>query len=416
MNIECIKVPYGKEVLNININSENLAGIVVGNNVPVYNENEILGRSLTSPINSKSLEDFWDGAEDPLFIINDATRPTPTLIVLENGFKTIKPKNPRFIVATGSHRAPTQQEYYQIMGHFYDEFKPYIFAHDARADQDMVYIGRSSLGTELKINKLVAEARKIIVIGSVEPHYFAGYTGGRKAFFPGVASYKSIEQNHLHALEPNAKTLALEENPVHEDMIDSMGFLRQKEIFAIMIVLDKDHRIYAAASGNIDDSFKSAVEKAKEVFIVKIPEKADIVVTVAKHPMDIDFYQSQKAIENAKLVLKNKGIIILVSQCASGTGDTQFIKLLSSCSTPPEVFNRIKEGYVLGYHKAAKLAEINLWAEMYAVTELPEEILRSMHIKPFNSLQTALDESIQKKGKNSKVLFMIDGSLTVPTV
>jgi lactate racemase len=181
-------------------------------------------------------------------------------------------------------------------------------------------------------------------------------------------------------------------------------------------VLDKDHHIYAATSGHINDSFHAAVKKAKEVFVVRIKSKADIVVTVARYPMDIDLYQSQKALDHAKLALKEGGILILVSKCRAGTGDDKFIQLLSSCHSPDEVFNRIKEGYVLGYHKAGKLAEINLWAEIHGVTDLPDEILKSINIKPFHSVQIALDEALKKKGKDARVLFMLDGSLTVPVL
>jgi nickel-dependent lactate racemase len=183
-------------------------------------------------------------------------------------------------------------------------------------------------------------------------------------------------------MEPEAKILALTGNPVHEDMLDAMESLKDKEIFSIMTVLDKDHRVYATTSGDINESFKAATKKADEVFIVKIPEKADIVVTIAKFPMDIDFYQSVKAVDNAKLALKDKGIIILVSSCRSGTGDTGFIKLMSSCSAPSEVFDRIKEGYVVGYHKAAKLAEIYLWAEICRSDRPSDDLLVCMLLNP----------------------------------
>jgi lactate racemase len=199
-------------------------------------------------------------------------------------------------------------------------------------------------------------------------------------------------------------------------MTDCLELIKDKEIFAIMSVLDKDHHIYAVTSGDINESFIAATEKANEVFVVKIKEKTDIVVSVAKFPMDIDFYQSVKAVENAKFALKDKGILILVSSCWAGTGDTEFVKLMSSCSTPDEVFNRIKAGYVLGYHKAAKLAEINLWAEIYGVTGLPDELLKSVLIKPFHSLQEAVDEAIRKKGPHARVLFLMDGSITVPVL
>jgi nickel-dependent lactate racemase len=215
-------------------------------------------------------------------------------------------------------------------------------------------------------------------------------------------------------MEPTSKSLALEGNPVHEDMLDALKSFKCENIFSIMTVLDKHHRLYATTAGHINDSFFAAVERAKEVFAVKINERVDIVVTVARFPMDIDLYQSQKALEHGKLALKEGGILILVSSCRDGIGDDTFIKVLSSCSTPNEVFNRIKEGYVLGYHKAAKLAEINLWAEMYGVTNLPDRILKSIFIKPFHSLQDAVDEALKKKGRDAKVLFLLDGSLTVP--
>ncbi|MDD5288154.1 MAG: nickel-dependent lactate racemase [Dehalococcoidales bacterium] len=411
-----LEIPYLRDKISVNIADNRVAGIISGNDVPIGNENETIKRGIENPINSKSLRDFLKDAEGVLFIVNDATRPTPTVRILENIFQIIKPSNPKFLVATGTHPAPTQEEYSQIFGRLYSKYKTRIYAHDSRADKDMVCIGTSRNGTSLYVNKLVVEASRIIVISSVEPHYFAGYTGGRKSLFPGVASFKSIEQNHRHAMDPGAKALALEGNPVHEDMVDALKLLDDKEMFAIMTVLDKEHRVYATTAGDINDSFLAAVEQAKKVFVVKIKEKADIVVTVARFPMDINLYQSQKALDNGKLALKDGGILILVSSCRAGIGDDSFIKLLSSCNSPTDVFDRIKEGYRLGAHKAAKLAEINLWAEMYGVTSLPDDVLKNIFIKPFPSLQDALDSALKKKGKQAKILFMLDGSLTVPTL
>jgi nickel-dependent lactate racemase len=409
-----IEVPYLKDKISIIVDDNHVAGVFTGNDVPIGDESAVIERGIKNPLNSPSLADFLKGVKDTLFIVNDATRPTPTARVLESVFKIIKPSNPKFLVATGTHPAPTREEYTQIFGRYYETFKARIFAHDCQADRDMVYLGKSRNGTTLSINKMVLEASRIIVISSVEPHYFAGYTGGRKSLFPGVAAFKSIEQNHKFAMEPGAKALALEGNPVHEDMVDAMEFLKNKEMFAIMTVLEKDHRIFAATSGNINDSFFAAVEEAEKVFVVKIKEKADIVVTVARYPMDINLYQSQKALDNGKLALKDNGILILVSSCRMGVGDDSFIRLLSSCNSPADVFARIKESYNFGAHKAAKLTEINLWAEMYGVTGLPDDVLKSVFIKPFPSLQDAIDAALKKKGKQAKVLFLLDGSLTVP--
>ncbi len=410
-----VTVPYGKGKIEVEIDQARVAGIIEANNVTLADEAETVRKAIENPVNSKNLSDFLADARDVLFIVNDATRPTPTARVLEIIYDLIKPLDVKFIVATGAHRAPTEEECCQIFGRCYDEFKSRIFVHDAREDKDMVYIGTSRNGTEMYINRLGVEAHKIVVIGSVEPHYHAGYTGGRKAFLPGIASFKTIEQNHALALEPKAKSLLLEGNPVHEDMIDALGTIKSREIFAIMTVLDKNHRVYAATAGNIEDSLTAATVKAKEVFAVKLKEKADIVVAVAKFPMDIDLYQSQKALENGKHALKDGGIIILVSKCRSGVGDDTFSRLLSSCATPTECLKRISEGYVLGYHKAAKMAEIALWAKMYGVTDIPDELISSIFMTPFHSLQEALDKALETVNKSdARVLFFLDGGMTMP--
>ncbi len=410
-----VTVPYGKGKTEVEIDRAHVAGIIEANKVPIADEAETVRKAIENPINSKSLSDFLADAKDVLFIVNDATRPTPTARVLEIIHDMIKPLDVKFIVATGAHRGPTEEEFYQIFGQCYDEFKSSIFVHDARADKDMVYIGTSRNGTEMYINKLGVEAHKIVVIGSVEPHYHAGYTGGRKAFLPGIASFKTIEQNHTFALEPKAQSLSLEGNPVHEDMMDALGTIKSREIFSIMTVLDKNHRVYAATAGNIEDSLTAATVRAKEVFAVKLKEKADIVVAVARFPMDIDLYQSQKAMENGKHALKDGGILILVSKCRSGVGDDTFSRLLSASATPAECLKTISEGYVLGYHKAAKMAEIALWATMYAVTEIPDELISSIFMTPFHSLQEALDKALETVNKSdAKVLFFVDGGMTVP--
>jgi nickel-dependent lactate racemase len=198
-------------------------------------------------------------------------------------------------------------------------------------------------------------------------------------------------------------------------MIDALGTV-QKEIFTINTVLDKNHRIYAATAGDIYQSMDAAVAKANEVFVARIPQKADIVVTVAKFPSDIDLYQAQKALDNAKYALTDGGILLLVAKCRSGVGDESFVNLLSSASSPSDALERIEKKFVLGYHKAAKMAEIGLWAQMWAVTDLDPELLKKIFIRPFPAFQEALDAARREKGPEAKVLVLLDGSLTIPYV
>ncbi|MDA3788934.1 MAG: nickel-dependent lactate racemase, partial [Desulfobacula sp.] len=350
-----------------------------------------------------------------LVIVNDATRPTPTKKILEFIFDDLKQTNFNFIIATGAHRGPSQEEYLQIFGSYYEKIKNRIIVHDALAEKDMVFLGKSTNGTQIFINKACVEADKIIIISSVEPHYFAGYTGGRKSFLPGIAGYKTIEQNHKLALAPKAKVLALDGNPVHEDMMDAIKTMKQ-DIFSIMTVLDKHHKVYATCCGHINDSFYAAIDRANEVFAAPLKEKVDIVVSVVKFPQDIDLYQAQKGIDNAKLALKKNGILILVAKCKCGIGGKAFADLLGSSDTPQAALETIEKKYVLGYHKAAKMAEISLWAQIWGVTDIPPDVISKLFIKPFNNLQTALDQALEEKGQDSSVLFLMDGGLTVPLV
>lgn len=411
-----LNIPYGKSSVAIKIADDRLAEIVQPNPVPIADGDSVITDALNHPANAPRLEDFLADGSDVLFIVNDATRPTPTARILTSLDAQLDLDKTTFIVATGIHRAPSEEEYRWLFGNHYDRYRSRTVSHNSKQSQDMVYLGTSTNGTPMEVNRIGVEASKIVIIGSVEPHYFAGYTGGRKAFLPGIAAYKTIEANHKHALHLNAKALALEGNPVHEDMMDALKTIDGKDIFAIMTVLDRDHNIYAATAGHIHDSFVAAIAKANEVFSVPIKQKADIVVSVAPFPMDIDLYQSQKALDNGKLALKEDGILILVSKCRTGVGNDDFVRLLSQCSTPKDALARIDQQYVLGYHKAAKMAEIGLWAQTWAVTDLEDDLLRSVFLEPYHDLQGALDAAITEKGPNAKVLFLLNGSITVPRV
>jgi nickel-dependent lactate racemase len=282
----------------------------------------------------------------------------------------------------------------------------------------MVDLGKTRNGTPILLNKILFEADRIIATGSVEPHYHAGFTGGRKAFLPGTAAFATIQTNHALALSPKASALALEGNPVHEDMMDALGLIKAP-VFALMGVLDKAQGVAAAFAGDIMSSFYAAAEVAREIFCVRVPALADIVVSVAKFPMDIDLYQSQKAIDNGALALKDGGTLILVSACRQGIGsDEAYAKILACSGSPRDAIARIRAGYKLGYHKAAKMAMVSERADVRAVTQIPPDKLKPLFITAAASPQEALDEAMEKSRKNGiptpKILVLPDGCLTIP--
>ncbi len=461
-----ITIPYLDRSFALDIPDQNLLGVAEPNEYPVRRSvQEILGEAVEHPVgpfsslsagaspfadslpansypsnlnkgNSRQpnspgpkLADFLSGnglgvgpCNRPLIIVNDATRPTPTAPMLELLTKALEQagvplKNLTVLVATGAHRGPTEPEYRQILGPSYDTLRPYCTAHDARKDEDMVDLGTTRNGTPILLNRRLFDADRIIATGSVEPHYFAGFTGGRKAFLPGVAAFRTIEANHKLALSPASRSLALTGNPVHEDMMDALPLIKAP-IFSLMTVLDKEQRVAAASAGDLMGSFYTAVEVARKIFCVPVRERADVVVSVARFPMDIDLYQSQKAIDNGAVALKDGGTLILVSSCRDGIGDQAYAKLLAQADSPADAIERIRGEYKLGYHKAAKMAEVSRRATVRGVTELPPEILKSMFIEPSTSPQEALDRSLlDAKARGTPVptvLVLPDGCVTVP--
>jgi len=413
-----VNIPYGEKY--INVKTLEPCEVLVPNKVLIKDQNSLILNALENPIGSKSFDDFIFESNKLLVIVNDATRPTPTSKILEYLLPVLSSHpDVKFLVATGVHRTPTEDEYRFIFGETYEIFKRKIYAHDARKEDDMVYLGKSKNGTEMYINKLVTEYGNILVIGSVEPHYFAGYTGGRKSFLPGVASYKTIEMNHKLALSDKACSLALKGNPVNEDMVDAMDVLKDIQVFSIQTVLTGEHKLYAVTAGDLHDSFDAAIKYSNEIFCVPLKNKGNIVITAAPYPMDIDLYQSQKALDNGKLALKENGIIIMVSKCRTGVGEEAFLELLGKADSCNKVLEILGDEYKLGYHKAAKMAQIGIKNEIWAVTDLDDKIVRKSIMEPYKDIQTALNEAIKKiktRGDKPSIVVMPFGSLTVPLI
>lgn len=402
-----IDIKYGDRNVPVNVDEDRVNAVLQPNEVNVRDEEETIKRALYDPIDSPPVDEFI--RDKTLFIVNDATRPTPTSDVLDMMEDHIEGKDVKFIVARGSHREPTEEEYRKIFGDFYEKYKGNIYSHDAENDE-MVDYGETERGTPIRFNKILDWASKVININSVEPHYFAGFTGGRKSFLPGIASYETIENNHYHALSEGARGLELDSNPIHLDMMEGVSRI-EKDIFSVNLTLDKENRVYHASGGDMVKSFLNETEKAKEVFSVRLKEKSDIVLSSA-HPMGMNFYQSLKAFENGRLALKEGGIMILTAECADGIGPRNFYDLLASVDRPEDTLEMIENDYKLGYQKTYGIAEVLSNSEFWAVTEMDDEKLERVFITPKESMQDALDEALERRDGN--VTFLLGGSMVVP--
>ncbi len=402
-----MEIPFGPSSMNLTFENGRPVKVVSPKVTPPAPD--AIGNSLANPSHFKDFDSFISEKHRVLVVVNDHTRSTPTAEVLRH--LNLRGKEVTTIIASGSHRPPNAGELRGIIG---GEIPPYggkVVIHNCRDMSSLKSLGRTSRGTNVYLNTLLFDADAIIAVTSVEPHYFAGFTGGRKFLLPALAAFDSIETNHCLAAEDNARLLALDGNPVHEDFMETLEmFGRSDDIFSIQLVLNRESEISYACSGDIVESFKQAVEYSKDIYVPRIQRKADIVISVNEPPLDIDLYQSQKALQDVEYAVKPGGIIILVSSCREGIGDKHFYELLTAKNGDATKEDARK----FGYHKVVKLKKLLEKTRILAVTNLPASIPNAIGIAPYTDAQKALADATRTSGHDSDVLVVLDGGITVP--
>ena len=403
-----LKVPYGDSLIEVEVPGTHPVVVLEPK------RSKGIG-SLEEELRKADMERLLRQFRRVTLIINDATRPTPTAEVLTGLRPVLAHKEVKILVGTGAHRRSSEGEYQRLLGEGHDELRPATFAHDWRDERLLDSIGRTTRGTPVILNKRALEAEAVLAIGSVEPHWFAGYTGGRKSLLPAIAGEQSILANHKLVLKGESDSLKLTGNPVHEDMEEALD-LFPKPCFGVMTVQDADGKVAAVYAGTLKEAFLAAIPRADEVYVVELPEKADIAIAVAAPPMDSDFFQARKAYDNGFRVVKPGGIVILVAQCGMGLGNPDFIGLLRSSRDPDVIWQKIENEYALGYHTAKHHLDMAEKVELWAVTDMESGVAEELFVKPYPSLDSALQEAFRWKGKDARVAVLPQASLTVPRV
>ncbi len=373
------------------------------------------------------LDAFLNEAEPPLVVVvNDGTRPTPTADVLRVARGSLESWSgrtgecPLFLVATGTHRPASEPELSRIFGpDLLAVWRDRIVSHDSLAEEDLEDLGVTSRGTPIFLNRRLVEARSVILINSVEPHYFAGFTGGRKSLFPGLAGYQSVCANHRLAMEPGAQALVLEGNPVHEDLEEAAAVaIAGRKVYSVQLVLDRQHHAGFAATGDLRSTFRRAVEVAERQFVLELERQHEVVLAVAPYPMDCDFYQTNKAIQFGALAVKDGGILIVVSECPFGLGHNRILfERLSAAASPADALvHMTKEQYSLGLQQPARMASILERIQVWVVTSLDDRVVRSMFMTPCPNVQEAIDVALAEQGSEAQMLVLREASITVPRV
>ncbi|KUO75249.1 MAG: transcriptional regulator [Clostridia bacterium BRH_c25] len=412
-----VTLGFGKQNVELDIKDENLLGILMPNEVEALKTGQDeVRRAMENPISSARLKDVVKAGEKVAIITSDITRPMPGKIVLpvvleELNQAGVADSDIQVIFALGSHRKHTVEEMKYLVGETVYERVECI---DLDVD-DCVDLGITTCGTPVSVFRPVVEADRRICLGNIEYHYFAGYSGGAKAILPGVCTRDAIQKNHSMMVRDEAKAGAIEDNPVRKD-IDEVADLIAID-FIVNVVLNEKKTIIKAVAGHYIDAHREGCRFLDKLYKVRMPEAADIVlVSAGGYPKDINLYQAQKALDNAKHAVRDGGIIILAASCKEGLGEHVFEQWMTTSASSEEMIANIQKNFVLGGHKAAAIGMVLKKAKVFLVSDLDEAFVKSIFLEPYNSVDKALDSAFEALGSDAKVIVMPYGGSTLPFV
>lgn len=415
-----IKIPYHKQMLEIEIEDKNLLGILESkaeNYKTKETQEELVERALENPIGSEKLEDLVKDKKNMVIISSDHTRPVPSKVTMPILLKRIRKANPNIditiLIATGFHRATTHEE---LVNKFGEEIvkNERIIVHDAFDESSMVKLGILPSGGELIINKLACETELLIAEGFIEAHFFAGFSGGRKSILPGIASATTVMANHCSEFigSPNARTGILEGNPIHRDMLYAAE--KANLAFILNVVIDSEKKVIKAFAGHREKAHEKGCEFVTELSKVdKIP--ADIAIsTNGGYPLDQNIYQSVKGMTAAEATCKEGGVIIMVSACNDGHGGQSFYDNLAQAKSPSELLDRVakvpRNETVPDQWEFQILARmLNKYTVIMVTDMCDSEMIKSMHMQHAFTFEEALKKAYEIKGKDAKVVVIPDG-------
>ncbi|MCR1849594.1 nickel-dependent lactate racemase [Paeniclostridium sordellii] len=415
-----IKLPYSKSGMYVNIPDKNMIKVLQSKAhdfKTTLSESEIVKKALENPIESETLEELVKDKKYVVIITSDHTRPVPSRITLPIILNKIRNSNPdidiKIIISTGCHRPSTREELVYKLGEEIVD-KENIIMHFANDEESMVKVGKLPSGGDLIVNKAIMETDLLIAEGFIEPHFFAGFSGGRKSVLPGVASVKTIMYNHCSEFidSPYARTGNLKNNPIHEDMLQAAKSVNLA--FILNVAIDKDKKVIGAFAGNLEKAHEAGCE-----FVTKLSKvdsvDADIVVsTNGGYPLDQNIYQTVKGMTAAEATCKENGVIIMVSACNDGHGGQSFYDSVASASSPTEILEKVrkipKSETIPDQWEFQILARILEKFTVIMVTDLCDpQMIKNMHMKHASSFEEALQMAFDIKGKDAKVAVIPDG-------
>jgi lactate racemase len=423
------KMRYGNGELTVPTDEKNLLGVVESNEV-VHSrtEEQVILDALKKPIASAPLKELVKPGDTICIIVSDTTRAWQKMsfylpyIVDELNAAGIKDSDITFLCATGSHRAQTPEEHKALVGEdLYKRFK--VIDHNCFNEENLVYVGTTTFGTPVKLNKIALNSTHVILTGAIVYHFLAGWGGGKKSILPGISSYETIMKNHALSLNPEigsgsnpeVKSGKIINNPVHEDMLEAASFINPSFLFNVIV--DSDGKIIEAVAGNYVKAHEEGCKLIDKMERVQIKEKADLVIaSQGGFPKDINLYQTIKVIVNAREATKEGGTIIILSECSEGFGNDEVKEMIQSYDNMYDREKALRANYSIAKYVGYYIAETAEKYNFIIVTNIPAEDFSTSKVHAVKTIDEALLLYSKLKQDNSKTYLMPHGASTLPQV
>lgn len=416
-----IELPYGKGFQETEISNERINGVLeasIEEYQPEDDQLTIVKKAMENPIDSKKLKELAVGKDKVVILISDHTRPVPSKYILPLMLKEIREGNPdadiTLLVATGCHRGTTKEELIGKIGEdIYKNEKIYI--HDCDDESMLVTLDEKlPSGGNIVVNKLAAEADLLVAEGFIEPHFFAGYSGGRKSVFPGCCSRKAVMYNHNAEFIDSeyARTGNLENNPIHKDMIAAAKALGL--VYIVNVVINSDKEVIHAVAGDLEKAHEAGTEWLKGKAGVD-KRLADIAITSnGGYPLDQNIYQAVKSMTAAEATVKDGGVIIVSAESSDGTGGDAFYNAFVNEPDTEKLYQSFldtpKEETIPDQWESQILCRVLLKTKaIIYISDVDDEIVKTFHMIPVKTLDEAMEKANELMGNDSSVTVIPNG-------
>jgi nickel-dependent lactate racemase len=422
-----VRLPYGEGALETTIPDG--ATVLVPEHVPALSDATAAVRNaLAQPIGSAPLAEIARGRQSAAVVVSDVTRPVPNAVILPPLLETLEAAGvPRdgitIVVGTGLHRVSRDDERERFLGReILSQYR--VVDHDARDRSSHAFLLTTPRGTDVWVNREYMEAELRILTGFVEPHLFAGYSGGGKAMLPGICGAESIMANHDARMvgHPKATWCTTAGNPIFEEMRDVA--LRSESSFMLNVTLDEAKAITGVFAGEMVAAHDAAIAQADRQAVRPIPHAFDVVVvTNMGYPADLVLYQSVKGMSVGAQACAVGGSILLVAECREGVGGPEYAEMMRSESSPGALLARFDADdhqTVFDQWQLQVQAMVQAKHDVWLHSSLDEATTAAAHLRYAPDVDATLMQIMAEQratlGREPTVCVMPYGQLTVPRV